>query len=169
MKPVLTIIIVNWNSKDYVKKCLKSIDVALKYFGKSTQIIVIDGASYDGCGEMITNEFPNVEFIQSEHNIGFGACNNLAFEQTLGRYVFFLNPDTVVEFDAIKKLYTAIREHPNAGVVGAKLLNSDGTIQDSCIRKTPNPLITTIEMIVVISWMPFLAQRCLCDLMCFPR
>ena len=155
MKPELTIIIVNWNSKDHVKKCLKSIDVALKHFGKATQIIVIDGASYDGCGEMISNEFPNVEFIQSEYNIGFGACNNLAFHQALGRYVFFLNPDTVVEFDAIQKLHTAIKEHPDAGVVGAKLLNNDGTIQDSCIRKTPNPLITTIGSEYLKKKLPF--------------
>ena len=68
--PQLSIIIVNWNSKDYLQKCLQSIYANTR--GISFEIIVVDGASFDGCGEMLAREFPEVKFVQSVKNVGFG-------------------------------------------------------------------------------------------------
>ena len=131
----LSIIIVNWNSKDYLRKCLQSI-----YLGKveiSFEIVVVDGGSYDGCGEMLEIEFPSVLFIQSEKNIGFAKANNLGYERSRGDCLLFLNPDTEVTASSIQTLHRALCALSDAGLVGAKLLNTDGSIQTSCVQRFP--------------------------------
>ena len=131
----LSIIIVNWNSRDYVRKCLESIYANTR--GISFEIIVVDGASYDGCGEMLAREFPKVTFVQSKENIGFARANNLGFAQSRGECVLFLNPDTEVVDDAITQLRDFLKKTRNAGIVGAKLLNTDGSVQTSCVQAFP--------------------------------
>ena len=133
----LSIVIVNWNSKDYIRKCLQAIDRTCP--GHRFQIIVVDGASFDGCGEMLAEEFPAVEFVQCEENIGFGRCNNLGFENVTGDAVLFLNPDTEVHDGAISTLLAHLSRQQHAGVLGARLLNSDGTLQTSCVLAFPTP------------------------------
>jgi GT2 family glycosyltransferase len=134
----LSIIIVNWNSKDYLRQCLRSIDAQTN--GLALEIIVIDGASHDGCGEMLAREFPAVRFIQSEVNGGFAKANNTAFAAATAPTILFLNPDTELQGPAINTLYEAFQKLPQAGLLGAKLLNSDGSIQTSCIEAFPTPL-----------------------------
>ncbi|MGA3144004.1 MAG: glycosyltransferase family 2 protein [Verrucomicrobiota bacterium] len=134
----LSIIIVNWNSRDYLRKSLQSIYANSREM--SFEIIVVDGASYDGCGEMLAREFPAVEFVQSEKNIGFAQANNLGFAQSQGDYVLFLNPDTEVVGEAINTLHQFLKETPNAGIVGSKLLNTDGSVQTSCVQAFPTIL-----------------------------
>jgi N-acetylglucosaminyl-diphospho-decaprenol L-rhamnosyltransferase len=136
--PELSIIIVNWNSKDFVRKCVQSIMANLMDF--AFEIIVVDGASYDGCGEMLMREFPEVRFIQSDKNVGFARASNLGFEQSSGNCLLFLNPDTEVVGPAISILRTALLELDQAGIVGAKLLNTDGSVQTSCIQAFPTIL-----------------------------
>jgi len=134
----LSIIIVNWNSKDYLRKCLQSIYANAREI--SFEVVVVDGASYDGCGEMLALEFPEVKFVQSERNVGFARANNLGFGQSRGDYVLFLNPDTEIVGEAINTLHTFLRETRDAGIVGAKLLNADGSVQTSCIQAFPTIL-----------------------------
>jgi GT2 family glycosyltransferase len=136
--PELSIIIVNWNSKDFVRKCVQSILANTR--DAAFEIIVVDGASYDGCGEMLAREFPEVQFIQSDKNVGFARANNLGFEQSSGNCLLFLNPDTEVVGPAISILRTALLELEQAGIVGAKLLNTDGSVQTSCIQAFPTIL-----------------------------
>ncbi|HZU10227.1 MAG TPA: glycosyltransferase family 2 protein [Pseudacidobacterium sp.] len=134
----LSIIIVNWKSADYLRKCLKSV-----YAGISSlrcEIIVIDNASGDGCGEMLALEFPDVIFIASHKNLGFAGANNLAFERSVGRYVLFLNPDTELLPGALRELMDALDASPAAALIGAQLLNSDLSLQDSCIQRFPTIL-----------------------------
>jgi GT2 family glycosyltransferase len=140
MRPALqlSIIIVNWNSKDYVRKCLHS--VYANTSGIAFEIIVVDGASYDGCGEMLAREFPQVRFVQSEKNVGFGRANNLGFEYSRGESILFLNPDTELEGSAINVLYAALASLKDAGIVGARLLNTDGSLQMSCVQAFPTIL-----------------------------
>ena len=88
----LSIIIVNWNSKEYLKKCIASI--LAETHGIEFEIVVIDSASFDGCGEMLREHYPQVRFIQSQENLGFSRANNLAFQSSTGECVLFLNPDT---------------------------------------------------------------------------
>jgi GT2 family glycosyltransferase len=134
----LSVIIVNWNSKDYLRKCLASIVAETR--GLTYEIIVIDSASYDGSEEMVHKEFPQVKFIQSQENLGFSKSNNRAYEASSGEYLLFLNPDTEVVGPAIQTLHSVIERLPDAGGVGSKLLNTDGTLQTSCVQAFPTIL-----------------------------
>jgi len=134
----LSIIIVNWNSKAYLEKCIESIlhwTVGINY-----EIVVIDGASFDGCSEMLERRFPQVRFIQSEHNVGFAKANNVAFGESRGKYILLLNPDTELISPAINVLIEHISKLPNAGAIGCKLLNADRTVQTSCLQSFPTIL-----------------------------
>jgi N-acetylglucosaminyl-diphospho-decaprenol L-rhamnosyltransferase len=134
----LSIIIVNWNSKDYLRKCIASI--LAETHDLQYEIIVIDSASYDGCDRMLREEYPQVRFIQSTANLGFARANNLAFAASKGKAVLFLNPDTEVCGPAIQLMHKQLWATRDAGVVGCKLLNSDGSIQTSCIQSFPTIL-----------------------------
>jgi hypothetical protein len=131
----LSIIIVNWNSKEYLRKSVASILTQTR--GLEFEIIVIDSASFDGSEGMLRTEFPEVRFIQSRENLGFSRSNNLAFESARGECVLFLNPDTEIIGPSINLLYTALKSLPRAGAIGCKLLNSDGTLQTSCVQAFP--------------------------------
>src|SRR5262249_12335433 len=104
------------------------------------EILVVDNASFDGCSEMIENEFPAVRFIQSHENLGFARANNLAFKHSTGRILLFLNPDTEVVGPAVASMVASLEAMPDAGVVGAKLLNSDYSLQTSCVQSFPSIL-----------------------------
>lgn len=134
----ISVIIVNWRSAEFLRKCLESVyrDTRELEF----EIIVVDNASFDGCGAMLEREFPSVRFIQSADNLGFGAANNLAVEQARGEAVLFLNPDTEVRGAALAKLWQALQSRTDAGAVGARLLNSDLSLQTSCVQPFPRLL-----------------------------
>jgi len=139
----LSIIIVNWNSVEFLKKCILSIRAetkAIKY-----EIIVIDSASFDGCGEMLHENFPEVIFIQSQENVGFARANNRAFELSRGRSILFLNPDTEIKGSAINIIHDYLQKLPKAGALGCKLLNSDRSIQTSCIQSFPTILNQVLD------------------------
>lgn len=139
----LSIIIVNWNSKEYLLKAIASIEAETK--GIEFEIIVIDSASFDGCDEVLHKTYPHVLFIQSDKNIGFAKANNQAFKASSGRVILFLNPDTEIEGTAINVLYCQLNSLPNAGIVGAKLLNTDRSIQETCIRAFPTILNQVLD------------------------
>ena len=135
MNPDLSIIIVNWNSAGYLRKCLESIVNTTS--GISYEIIVVDNASYDGC-ERVVNEYPGIAFlVQSESNRGFARANNLGLRHARGRVLLFLNPDTEVLGDSLTKLYHAIFSLENPGGLGCRVLNTDGTLQTSCVQAFP--------------------------------
>jgi len=134
----LSIVIVNWKSRDYLRKCVASIYAGTS--GIEFEIVVIDSASFDGAGEMLAKDFPKVRFIQSAENLGFSKANNRAFESASGRVILFLNPDTEVAGDAIIRMFKAMSALPDAGAMGCKLLNTDGSIQTSCVQAYPTIL-----------------------------
>ena len=135
----LSIIIVNWNSKGYLRKCLESVFSNQEGLGRF-EVLVVDNASYDGCGEMIAREFPRVRFIQSTENLGFARANNLAFQRSSSRSLLFLNPDTEIVGEALQTMSATLASIPDAGIVGPKLLNSDLSIQTSCVQRFPTIL-----------------------------
>jgi N-acetylglucosaminyl-diphospho-decaprenol L-rhamnosyltransferase len=139
----LSIIIINWKSQAFVRECVASI-----YANTDTiayEIFVVDNASYDGCEQMLKSEFPHAIFIQSDQNLGFSAANNLAFALSRGRNVLFLNPDTEIQGPAIQKLISGLESIPQAGMVGARLLNSDLSLQTTCITAVPSILNQTLN------------------------
>src|SRR6185295_8305676 len=119
----LSIIIINWNSAEYVRKCLHSL--AENTHGIDLETIVIDNGSFDSCEKIILNEFPKVRFFQSEDNLGFAKANNFGLEKSTGEYLLFLNPDTEIIDDVIRGMLSIIKSLPSAGILGCKLLNSD--------------------------------------------
>ncbi len=143
--PDLSIIIVNWNTRELLRECLRSIGrdqasgirsqgfVAPSLTPDSwlltPEIIVIDNASADGSVEMVQHEFPDVHLIVNESNLGFARANNCGIAASRGRYVLLLNSDTVASTDALEMLVAFMDAHPEAGVVGPRLLRPDGTAQ----------------------------------------
>src|SRR5450432_96179 len=134
----LSIIIVNWNSVDFLRGCLVSICQPPQSI--SLEVIVVDNASYDGCDSMLAREFPRVRFIQSHENIGFARACNLGHQHSAGRILLFLNPDTKIVGNALADLVSGLDSLPDAGAIGCKLLNADGTLQKSCIQSFPTIL-----------------------------
>lgn len=140
----ISIIIVNWNSKDYLQKCIESI---LSWTSDiNFEIVVIDSASFDGADEMLKHCYPQVRFMQSDSNLGFAKANNEAFRESTGSYILFLNPDTELIGSDINILFDSIQTLPKAGAIGCTLLNRDRSIQTSCIQSFPtilNQLLST--------------------------
>ena len=134
----VSILIVNWKSKDYLRQCLCTVRATCGSI--FPQIVVVDGASFDGCAEMLATEFPEVEFVQSRENIGFGRSNNLGFARVSGEALLLLNPDTELRENAVSLLLKHLEELPGAGILGVRLLNSDGSLQTSCVQSLPTPL-----------------------------
>jgi GT2 family glycosyltransferase len=131
----LSIVIVTWRSLDYLRACLASIYSTTKDL--TYQIIVVDNASGDGCARVIHAEFPQVQFIASQHNLGFAKANNLGFRHASGETLLFLNPDTVVRDNVFARMVAHLQTNVSAGAAGARLLNSDGSLQSSCVQAYP--------------------------------
>ena len=134
-KPEISVIIVNWKVRPLVEKCLDSI--IANSAGIDVEIIVVDNDSRDGTSEMVMAEYPDVRMIALPRNHGFAAANNLALKQARGKYLFFLNPDTRVTPDFLSKMLAYIKDHPEVGIVGPKILNSDRSLQLS-VRRFPD-------------------------------
>jgi N-acetylglucosaminyl-diphospho-decaprenol L-rhamnosyltransferase len=148
----LSIIIVNWNSKEYLKKCLQTLYANVHDI--EFEIVVIDGASFDGCDVMLAENYPDIHFVQSYKNSGFAKANNEAFKVAKGRNLLFLNPDTEVKSGAIYEMLNHLNKNEDVGIVGAKLFNTDGTIQNTCIRVFPSILNQILDAEVLIQNFP---------------
>ena len=139
----LSIVIVNWNSADFLDQAVTSLKANV--LGLTYEIVVIDSGSFDGSGEMLGRNHPAVRFIQSAANLGFGRANNKAVSRTRGRVLLFLNPDTLVMTDAVQSMYHALVATTGGGIFGPQLLNEDGTIQQTCIRAFPTLLNQVLD------------------------
>jgi GT2 family glycosyltransferase len=126
----LSIIIVNWNTVDLLRQCLQSIYA--NTHGVDYEAFVVDNNSSDGSTQMVSKCFTQVRLIPNRENYGFAKANNQAIAQCNGRYILFLNPDTTVVNNAIGKMLSFMKGHPDTGALGCKLLNPDGTLQPSC-------------------------------------
>lgn len=123
----LGIIIVNWNTKKFLKNCITSVYRNPPDF--SYEVIVVDNASTDSSKKMVKEHFPGVKLIQNPSNLGFAAANNLGVECSQGRHILFLNSDTLVHLGTLTGAVKFMDSHPEAGIMGCKTLNMDGTLQ----------------------------------------
>ncbi len=126
----VSIIIVNWNTRDILRNCLTS--VFQQTHGMDFEVIVIDNASSDGSVQMVKSEFPQVILVENTENRGFAAANNQGMRIAKGRYILLLNSDTIVLDGAIQKTVAFADQHPQAAVVGCKVLNPDHSLQPTC-------------------------------------
>jgi GT2 family glycosyltransferase len=181
--PSLGIIIVNYNTRELLAQCLRSVyagDLSVPF-----HVIVVDNMSTDGSAEMVEAAFPQATLILSDRNGGFGYANNLALRWLAGReslpshsagvmrasgpragrqpageipasgdtsfsfpcdYVLFLNPDTVLPNDAVRVTVDFLEAHPEAGVVGPKMVKPDGTLDLACRRSFPTPVSSFFKL-----------------------
>lgn len=133
----VSVLIISWNTRDLLRECLSSL---LAHQSRARlEIIVVDNASSDGSAEMVSRAFPGVRLIASARNLGFAAGNNLAFEQSLGEYIWLLNPDTQVLEGALDALLHRFELDSRCGAVASALIDArDGHTQRSC-RAFPTP------------------------------
>lgn len=134
----VSIIVVNYNSLDYLRACLQSIYAYTT--GMSFEIVVVDNASPKGDVDSLKQEFAAITLIKSGSNLGFAGANNLGFRQSSGEYILFLNPDTKLVSPAINQMMQRLRSLPDAGIAGCKLLNDDLSVQTSSILNFPRIL-----------------------------
>jgi len=139
----LSIIVVNWNSTDYLRESVRSIfeHTADLHF----EIIIVDNASPVDDVDILKDEFSGITLIKSRENLGFARANNLGFRSATGRYILFLNPDTRLVNSAINLMVDQLKILPESGVVGCKLLNGDLSIQTSCIQTFPTILNQVLD------------------------
>lgn len=143
----LSIVIVSWRSKDYLKKCLYSIYYNLKNI--TFEIIVVDNGSKDGTADMIKINFPAVAFFYNNDNYGFSKANNQGIKHSRGKYVLILNPDTLIMNAAIQKLMMFLDKHVDIGAIGPKILNPDNSVQLTCARNFPTPLTEFFSTMII--------------------
>jgi GT2 family glycosyltransferase len=126
--PDVTVCIVNWNGREVLRDCLRSL---ARPQGVRLEVVVVDNGSSDGSADMVAAEFPRVRLIRNGDNRGFSRANNQAAARARGRYLFFLNNDTVVPRMTLRRLLEYVRAHPDVGMVGPRLRDPEGQVQAS--------------------------------------
>ena len=156
----------SWNVSSLLEACLNSIIQHVGLDASDFEVHVIDNNSSDGSAEMVARKFPEFEVTANTENLGFGRANNQAYEQCTGRYVLLLNPDAELRHDSFLGLLQVMEKIPDAGIVGAKLIRSDGSFQ----RESGGALPTfynvawhylCLHQLLPVSWAPeptFLTQ-----------
>lgn len=134
---MLSICIVNYQARDYLNNCLRSI-IANPPLG-DYEIIVVDNSSTDGSLEMLHADFPKVTVIENLANLGFTAPMNQALRRATGSFLLLLNPDTLIHPQSLDRLIAFMHEHPQVGICGPKVLNTDGSLQAPCRRGESRP------------------------------
>jgi N-acetylglucosaminyl-diphospho-decaprenol L-rhamnosyltransferase len=131
----LSIIVVNWNTRDLLGQCLSSLYAngpAVPF-----EVFVVDNASDDGSAAMVKEKFPQAQLIINTENVGFARANNQVINNTSSKYLLLLNSDTIILPGAIDRLVEFMDNTPTAGAAGAKTLNPDGSMQE-CYGRFPS-------------------------------
>ncbi|MCC6615885.1 MAG: glycosyltransferase family 2 protein [Anaerolineae bacterium] len=159
----LGIVIVNWNTCELLRKCLKTVYASTGDF--TFMVVVVDNASTDGSAEMVARDFPRVRLIESPENVGYPKGNNIGL-RALGyhgqndvaedapRYALLLNPDTEVPPDAFCQMVHFMDEQPEVGVAGPKLVLPDGSLDKACRRSFPSPLVSIYHFVGLAKLFP---------------
>jgi GT2 family glycosyltransferase len=131
---LVSIIIVSWNAREFLRGCLNSIAQSRGQSGD--EVIVVDNASSDGSAEMVEREFPSVKLLRAGSNLGFAGANNLAMKYAQGDYFALVNSDALVYPGCLERLCEHLDLHPEIGLVGPRVVGGDGLLQRTC-RKLP--------------------------------
>ena len=148
----LSVIIVNYNVKHFLEQCLYSVLAAVD--NMKAEVIVIDNNSTDGSIPYLKPLFPNIHFIQSEHNLGFGKANNLGLQHAKGEYILFLNPDTLVPEDCFTKCIAFLQSQSKAGALGIRMLDGSGKFLPESKRSFPNTTTAFFKLTNLSSLFP---------------
>lgn len=148
----ISIIIVNYNVKYFLRQCLQSI-----YASECTvpyEVFVVDNASHDGSQLMAETYFPEVKWIQNEENLGFSKANNLAIALCNYNHTLILNPDTIIQEDTLQVVYDFMLTHPDAGAVGVKMVDGSGCYLPESKRGFPSPLSAIFKLTGISKLLP---------------
>lgn len=155
----LSVVIICWNDRDVLSDCLDSLIHEARAIPH--EVILCDNGSTDGSKDLVARKYPSVRIIDNGSNIGFGAGNNPGIRTAQGKYTLILNPDTVIHENALTILLQFADQHSDAGVIGCRVLNPDGTLQVSA-RPFPT-LMTLLISALWLRWITPLVPRLECD------
>jgi GT2 family glycosyltransferase len=142
----VSVCIVNWNCRELLRGCLESLREQAQ--GVTLETIVVDNGSTDGAAQMVAHCFPHVRLVRNAHNAGFARANNQAVALAHGRFLFFLNNDTVVPPGALRRLRDYADAHPDVGMIGPRLADERGRTQLSCrLRPTLGALLHRLGLL----------------------
>jgi N-acetylglucosaminyl-diphospho-decaprenol L-rhamnosyltransferase len=127
--PDVSIVILNWNTRDLLVRCLSDVNQAIG--GLDAEVLVVDNASSDGSQALVRERFPQVKLVANRENAGFAKGNNQGLTISNGRYALLLNSDAFASPGAIQAMVKLADSQPRAGIVGAQLINADGSFQAS--------------------------------------
>lgn len=149
----VSVIVVNWNTRDLLRNCLNSI---ITQTSVAHEIIVVDNASSDGSADMVRTEFPSATLIANSKNGGFAAANNQGLRISRGRTVLLLNPDTLILDGAIDHMLAWLDRHPGVGCVGCQVLEGPGVIQRTCFADPTvlNSVMLEFGLMRLAPWIP---------------
>ena len=133
----VSIVITSFNTRQLLGECLESINGS-EGIG-SYEIFVVDNSSSDGTADFVYQEFPQVQLIVNDENLGFAKANNRALSRTRGRYILLLNPDTKIRKRTLADMVELMEKRPEVGLAGIKLVREDGAIDKACRRGFPTP------------------------------
>lgn len=148
VKVKLSIIILNYNTRDLLRDCLNSLldlDLVIPAKGEvrqrrhNSEVIVVDNGSSDGSVAMVKDEFPSVRLFENHNNFGFAEGNNRGIKEARGDYILLLNSDTIVEKETLPVMVNFMEENPQVGVVTCRVEMADGSLDPACHRGFPTP------------------------------
>lgn len=143
----LVISIVTWNSKELIRECLTSLRKFVN--PETTRVVIIDNASADGTPQVIRNEFPEVDLIESGGNLGFGRAHNLIATHSTEPFVLFLNPDTVFVEAAHEAMVDLMKRNSSIGLAGCRMVNLDQSVQPLGFQWRSSPLTEIVFHLLV--------------------
>ncbi len=151
MNDLLSVIVVSWNVKALIARCLASVHAASCEW--PVEIIVVDNGSIDGSIETVRHAFPQATVVANAINRGFSVAINQGIDRAKGGHLLLLNPDTEIVGNALSAMVSYLRSHPHVGVVGPRLLNTDGSTQSSR-RRFPNLCSACVEGTILQRYFP---------------
>lgn len=151
LAPSISVVIVSYNTRDMTLKCLDALYTNLAAI--PAEVWLVDNASTDGTVADVQRDFPKVQVIANNRNVGFGTANNQAMRQASGKYILLLNTDAFVKPYTLATLIQYLDAHPETAAIGPRILNADGSLQHSCHR-FPSPLRTMCENLLLSAAFP---------------
>jgi GT2 family glycosyltransferase len=142
----LTIVIVSYNVRSFVAQCLDSVQKASEGLD-GVEVFVVDNASADDTVSYIGSHYPWVKLIANDDNLGFSRANNIAIRQAQGEYILLLNPDTIVAEPTLRECVSFMDAHPQAGGLGVRMHNADGSLAPESRRAIPSPWVSCLKML----------------------
>ena len=142
----ISIIIVNYNVKYFLRQCLQSV-FRSDWQGGDIEVFVVDNNSADGSAKMVKEVFPQVKLITNQENVGFSKANNQAIQMANQPFTLILNPDTIIEEDTLSQCYAFMSQHSEAGAVGVKMVDGGGAFLPESKRGFPKPMTSLYKMV----------------------